>query len=384
AWRLNSRTVVRSAFGVFFGRDENMGIGRRPTNNPPYVALNTYGPDPNYAPIALAIGFPDDALDLDKLSAPAVVSFLRHAPTPYVQQWNFNLQRELPGGLVLQLAYIGSSAHALYSPDQINSPQPGSGAIQPRRPFPQFGALTWYVPLVSSNYSSFQATAERRFARGFGLLAAYTWAHSIDNGASNADRDDWAPQNPADYRAERGSSNFDIRHRFSLSSVWQLPFGKSRRFLGTGPAAAIAGGWQLSGIVSAQTGLPFTPRLPTDTAGTGTPIRPNRIQSGVAATPTVQSWFDTSAFVSPPPYAYGNSGRNILSGPGFRNVDLGLSRLFRLGERVRLEFRAEAFNLFNTPQLGSPNPVLTFNTTGAISTVTNPQREIQLALRLRF
>jgi hypothetical protein len=384
AWRLNSRTVIRSAFGVFFGRDENMGIGRRPTNNPPYVALNTYGPDSVHAPIVLATGFPEGALDPGKLTAPAVVSFLRHAPTPYVQQWNFNLQRELPGGFVLQLAYIGSSAHALYSPNQINTPPPGPGAIQSRRPFPQFGTLTWYVPLVSSNYSSFQATAERRFARGFGLLAAYTWSHSIDNGSSNADRDDLAPQNPADYHAERGSSNFDIRHRLSVSSVWQLPFGKAHRFLRTGSAAAVAGGWQFSGILSAQTGLPFTPRLPIDTANTGTPTHPNRIGSGVAANPTVQSWFDQSAFVLPPKYTWGNSGRNIGRGPGFRNVDLGLSRLFRLRERVWLEFRAEAFNLFNTPQLGSPIPTLFVPTTGAIFTVTNPQRELQLALRLRF
>jgi hypothetical protein len=284
----------------------------------------------------------------------------------------------------MQLAYVGSSSHDLYFPNQVDSPIPGPGSVQARRPIPGYSAIYAYAPLVSSNYNSFQAQLERRFAAGFSILAAYTWSHSIDNGSSQADKDNFAPQNPFDFHSERGPSNFDLRQRFVASSVWELPFGRGRHFLRSGIGSAVLGGWQMTGIFSQQTGLPFTPVLSFDPTNTGTTARPNRIASGVAAHPTVQAWFDASAFTTPAAYTFGNSGRNILRGPGFHNIDLGISRFFRITERFNLEFRSEAFNLFNTPQLGLPNATLGVSSTGTISSVVNPQREIQLAMRLRF
>ena len=387
AYQLTPKTVIRAAAGIFYGRDENVPIARRPTNNPPYFIQTNYTSDQIDPSIVLSQGFPSNALDPSTVQTPAVNSYLKHSPTPYVQQWNFNLQREVGAGFLAQLAYVGSSSHDLYYPDQIDQPSPGPGKVQARRPFPQYSALYVYAPFVSSNYESLQAQLERRLSNGLSLLAAYTYSHSIDNGPSQTDNVS-APQNALDFSAERGSSNFDIRHRFVLSEVYELPFGKGKRYLnGSRIANQIAGGWQISGIFSAQTGLPFTPILSYDPTNTGiTSARPNRLGNG--ALPSAQrgpnDWFDLAAFVAPPAYAYGNSGRDILTGPGFRNINLSLSRLIALSERFHLEFRAEAFNLFNTPELGLPNATLGQTTTGVISTVVNPQRELQFALRLAF
>jgi hypothetical protein len=282
---------------------------------------------------------------------------------------------------------VGSSSHDLYYPAQIDQPSPGPGSVQARRPLANYGAVYAYAPFVSSNYESLQAQLERRFSHGLSLLAAYTYAHSIDNGSSQVDLGVAAPQNALNFKAERGNSNFDIRHRLVVSSVYELPFGKGKPFLNSSRVAGLlVGGWQLTGIFSAQTGLPFTPVLSFDPTNTGTTARPNRIANGALASGqrSPQSWFDSSAFLSPAAYAFGNSGRNILNGPGFHNIDLGLSRFINLTERWNLEFRAEAFNLFNTPEFGLPNATLGVATTGTISTVINPQREIQLALRLAF
>jgi hypothetical protein len=387
AYQLTPKTVIRAAAGIFYGRDENVPIARRPTNNPPSFIQTNYTSDQIDPSIVLSQGFPSNALDPATVQTPAVNSYLKHSPTPYVQQWNFNIQREVGAGLLAQIAYVGSSSHDLYYPDQIDQPSPGPGKVQARRPFPQYSALYEYAPFVSSNYESLQAQLERRLSNGLSLLAAYTFSHSIDNGPSQTDNVS-APQNALNFSAERGNSNFDIRHRFVFSGVYELPFGKGKRYLnGSRVANQIAGGWQISGIFSAQTGLPFTPILSYDPTNTGiTSARPNRAASGVL--PSTQrganDWFNLAAFIAPPVYTYGNSGRDILSGAGFRNIDLSLSRLIAFSERFHLEFRAEAFNLFNTPELGLPNATLGQTTTGVISTVVNPQRELQFALRLAF
>jgi Carboxypeptidase regulatory-like domain/TonB dependent receptor len=387
AYQLTPKTVVRAAAGIFYGRDENVPVARRPTNNPPYFIQTTYTSDQIDPDVILSQGFPSNALSPATVTNPSVNSYLRHSPTPYVEQWNFNIQQEVGAGLVAQVAYVGSSSHDLYYPNQIDQPTPGPGTIQARRPLSAYSAVYAYAPLVSASYESLQAQLERRFAKGLSLLAAYTYGHSIDNGSSQVDANVPAPQNAYNFSAERGSSNFDVRQRFVLSSVYELPFGKGKPFLNHSRIGnAVAGGWQLMGIFTAQAGLPFTPVLNFDSTNTGTTARPNRIGSGSlpASEQGPQNWFNEAAFVSPTAYTFGNSGRNILTGPGLRNLDLGLSRFVSITERTNLEFRAEAFNLFNTPQFGLPNATLGVATAGAISTVVNPQRELQLALRLAF
>jgi hypothetical protein len=256
-----------------------------------------------------------------------------------------------------------------------------------RQPLPQYSAVYSIGPYVSGNYESLQAQLERRFSKGLGILAAYTWGHAIDNGPSSAADDgyDPGPQNPNNLAAGRGNAGYDVRNRFAFSTIYELPFGKGKPLVNNNRLGeTILGGWQLTGIFTAQSGLPITPILSYDPTNTGIIAYANRIASGVLSNPTVQHWFDGSAFVAPSGANYGNSGRNILSGPGFHNLDLGLSRRVSVTEGIGLEIRAEAFNLLNTPQFGFPNNVVGVANTGAISTVINPQREIQLALRLAF
>lgn len=388
AFKARPKTVIRAAAGIFYGRDENVPVARRPTNNPPYYILSSFTTDQIDPSIILSQGFPSNALDPTKVKNPTVNSYLRHSPTPYVQQWNFNVQQELPAGLVAQVAYVGSSSHDLYYPANINQPSPAAGAVQLRRPIQGYSAIYAYAPFVSANYEGLQAQLERRFQKGLTFLAAYTYSHSIDNGPSQADNGvgDSGPQNSLNFAAERANSNFDVRQRFVASTVYELPFGRGKRFLSQSRLGrGVAGGWQLSGILSLQTGLPFTPVLSFDPTNTGTTARPNRIASGVLSSGQGPlRWFDPTAFVAPATFTFGNSGRNILRGPGQRNIDVGLARSISIRERVGLEFRAEAFNLFNTPQFGLPNATLGVATTGVISTVVNPQRELQLALRLSF
>jgi hypothetical protein len=211
------------------------------------------------------------------------------------------------------------------------------------------------------------------------VLGAYTWSHAIDN--DNSSRED-----AYNLALEQASSSFDIRQRFVLSSVYELPFGRGKAFLSNSRIGNIvAGGWQLSGIFTKQTGLPFTPVENVDASNTGTTERPNRLGSGILATgQSINDWFNLADFVAPAAYTFGNSGRNILRGPGLTNLDLGLSRVVPIRERFRVEFRAEAFNLLNTPQFGLPNATLGTATAGTITTTVNSQRELQLALRLAF
>jgi hypothetical protein len=338
----------------------------------------TYTTDQIDSNLTLEQGFPSNALDPNATAHPTVNSFLQHSPTPRVNEWNFTIQRELGAGFTLQAAYVGSNAHALYTSLNVNQPLPGPGNVQARRPLTAYTAINQYGPWINSNYNSLQTQVERKFSNGVTLLAAYTYAHSID--------DDGTHQNSYDLASDKGNSSFDLRHRFVLSSVYELPFGKSKEFLSSSKlGSAILGGWQLSGIFSTQSGLPFTVTTSVDNSNTGTTERANTIGNGLLSTEqSVTRWFNTVDFTTPPQYTFGNSGRNILRAPNQTNLDLGLSRWIPIRERLRLEFRAEAFNLFNTPQLGLPNAVVGTSTFGQITTTVNAQRQLQFALRLAF
>jgi hypothetical protein len=379
AYKIDSKTVIRAAAGVFYGRDENLGVAGRPTNNPPYFVTTTYTSDQIDPNIILSQGFPANALTPGSQSTPTVNSFPKFAPTPYVQQWNLSLQREFWGGFTGQVSYVGSSSHDLYLQNNINQPLPGPGSIQLRRPLTAYSAINAYGPYVSAHYESLQSQLERRFNKGLTLLAAYTWSHSIDN-------DNNSRENAYNLSLEQASSNFDLRQRFVLSSVYALPFGKGKAFLNNSRFANIvAGGWQLSGIFTRQTGLPFTPVESVDASNTGTTERPNRVgTAALASGQSINNWFNVAAFTAPAAYTFGNSGRNILAGPGLTNLDLGLSRVIPIREQFHIEFRAETFNLLNTPQFGLPNATLGTSTVGTITTTVNSQRELQFALRFAF
>jgi len=388
AYQITPKTVLRSGFGVFYGRtDENLGISSRPTNNPPYFLRSIDTSDQIHTLMTLAGGIPPNLLNPNDVINSNVNSWPIHMPLPYTYEWNLNIQRELGKGFTAQLGYVGSSSHDLYVDPNFNQPQPGPGSIASREPFPQYSQILAYLPLDRSNYNSMIVQIERRFRSGFSFLSSYTWSHSLDYGGQVSDSLDYGPQNPYNWTSNYGNSNFDVRQRLATSYIYELPLGRGKTWLNEpGIGRIILGGWQLSGVVAVQTGLPFTPILGYDPTNTGTTARPN-VVAGASLYPANQGpndWYNNAAFVAPAEYTYGNAGRNIIRGPGLHNSDIGLQRAATFRERFTLLFSAQAFNMFNTPQFGLPKNTVGTSTTGVITTVATPERQFQLGLHLAF
>ncbi len=219
--------------------------------------------------------------------------------------------------------------------------------------------------------------AEVRFWHGLSFLSSYAFAKSIDNLSS--DVQGFSAQDPNNNNGEKGVSDYDVKHRWVTSFNYQLPFGQSQNRW----VSRLAGGWEVGSIFTVQSGLPFTPSISTDQANTGTSLRPNRLASGTLSDPTIRRWFDVSAFAAPALYTYGNSGRNILYGPGFFNWDAVLMRNFAIRERLRLQFRGEFFNATNSPAFGNPVTNIQAATAGQILSAGEP-RDVQVALKLIF
>jgi hypothetical protein len=263
------------------------------------------------------------------------------------------------------------------------------------RPNPRFDDIDLLESRANSNYNALQARFEQRLSHGFSGLISYTWSKSIDD-ASNfftSAGDPNFPQNSYNVRAERGRSNFDVRQRLSVSYSYLLPFGKGRAFLtNSGLATTLLSGWETFGIITLQTGRPFTVALLSeiDNSGTGRSIlgfgandRPNVVGDPNISNPSPSRWFNTSAFAFPPPGTFGNAGRNILDGPGYQNVNASLVKNTALTEGVTLQFRTEFFNLFNHPNFNLPDNFLGSPTFGVISSARDP-RHIQFGLKLLF
>ena len=241
--------------------------------------------------------------------------------------------------------------------------------------------------------NSLQITYLYRLSSELDFQGAYTYAHSIDNSSGNTNA--VAIQNPANLDLYRGNSDFDVRQNLVLSWSYQLPFGRSKKFASNahGVLQTAIGGWRLNSIDTFQTGSPFTPVMTTSLLNAGSAVQwPNRIGSGTLPNPTIHEWFNPGAFVSPGNYIYGNSGRNILFGPGTTEFDLSLFKEFALNESAsrRLEFRAEAFNVLNTPEFNDPSASIGNAAVGTITSAGAPllfqrtSREVQLALKLYF
>jgi hypothetical protein len=390
AYRLGARTVIRSGFGVMYSPDPGLTLGN---GNPPFSGSVAFTNDGGNFTGArrLAQGFDRPAGVVFSALGAALVGQDAAMRTPYATEWNFNVEHELPAQVLITAAYVGTSGKKLLLEPNLNQARPGPGAVAARRPFPLYGDVTWNQGVNSSIYNSLQLSAQKRLAHGVQFLASYTWAHAIDSGGFVGGRQDFL-----DLAAERANSDTDVRHRFVLSGFWQLPFGRGREFGHSIPRALdlIAGGWQLNTIMSLYTGLWFTPNSAVNTLnGSGTQ-RADRVSNGNLPSDqrTLQHWFDTSAFRTPAQYVFGNAGRDILAGPGTHQLDLALAKSFVLTEKTRrsLEFRAEAFNVSNTPQFNNPGASIGSATAGVISAAGSPQtfqrtsRQVQMGMKLYF
>ena len=396
AYAPGSRTVIRAGYGIGFV--DPLGSGSVLNSNEfniPFYFRNNITLFPFTAPTyTLSSMLP--ALVVPSPSAPT--GDQRYLPpndrNQYSQTWSLSVQKGLSRSLLFETAYVGTSGNRLLMTSNINTAPPGATNPATRQPFgPSLGQVVEISNSAHSIYHGLQSKLEKRFSNGLYFLGSYTWSKSIDN-QSNGTDDSAAsgqyPQNPNNAALDRGLSSFDRTHRFVGSAVWEIPFGRSGH--GASGAAevsrAILGGWQLSGIFGAQTGSPFSVLMPCAAINSqGNNCRPNVIGSGALPSDqrSIAEWFNTAAFVTPSPQAYGDAGRNILRGPGSTNIDMALSRSFQWSgtETRRLQIRSEFFNALNHTNFGLP---VHSTDSPALGTITSaaPARVIQLGARLEF
>ncbi len=391
AWTLGGegRTVLRGGYGVYYDQS-GLAPGEALYFNSPYFDFNLFFPLPGL-PLTLDNPFPSFFPFALPDSALAIQRDLR---TAYMQHWNLNVQQQLGRSRVLEVAYVGSKGTKLLSARDINQGQPNAlGFVL--RPVPQFDDINILESRANSNYHSLQARFQQRLSEGLSMLASYTWSKSIDD-ASNfftSAGDPNFPQDSFNTRAERGRSNFDVRHRLSVSYSYELPFGRGRAFLSdNGWLSTVLSGWETYGIVTLQTGRPFTVALLSDIDNSGTGRsglgfgandRPNVIGNPALQNPNPEQWFNTAAFAFAPRGTFGNAGRNILDGPGYENINASLVKNTALSERFNLQLRAEVFNLFNHPNFNLPDNFLGSPTFGRITSAREP-RHIQFGVKLLF
>jgi hypothetical protein len=316
---------------------------------------------------------------------PTVFGHAYSNETPHMHTWQVSYARQITNTLMGEVAYVGSKGVNLIWGGNINEVQPGPGSQASRRliqPLSNVSTINYFNPTNSSSYNSLQAKLDKRFSNGLQFLAAYTFGKSLDYAGAPASGGGAVgnAQSVTLFDQSRGPSGFDVKHRFVLSWVWALPFGEGHAIADGGLLKPILENWQFSGIVTLSTGRPFTVFLNTG-VNNGAPSWPNRIGDGRLDNPTVDQWFDPTAFVAPPPNTYGTSGRGVLYAPGTQTVDVSLSRTFPIS-MFRLQFRADAFNLFNTPQFGFPNANIGSPTVGRITSTIADNRSMQFALKL--
>jgi hypothetical protein len=418
AYKIDEKTVVRGAAGIFFANPFPAGTLGYPLNPPfgvaTYVQAPATGPispitnQPVVAVTDIESGFPSYLLqDFD----PTTLQLFLYTPNPKMpttNNWNLAVQRELPFDTTLEVAYAGSASSHVNAGVDVNQPYPTTdpnASAASRRPLPNFGILASVDTAAHGNYNSFQTKFEKRYSNGLTMLAAYTWSHSIDDapssitlgtGGNSGNVYDFY-RNPRDPSLDKGDSYFDIRHRFTFNALYELPFGRGRMFGGNmnGVMNQLVGGWQIGGIAQHQTGYHFSVTTYNDPsnsdiysyAGAAYPDvigNVNDFSGCPGGHKSINCWFNPNAFGPSAPGQFGNEPRNLIVGPSLTNVDFSTLKNFPIKERMNVQFRAEFFNVANHPNFSLPgNSVESGNFGQVTNTVGNP-REIQLALRFQY
>jgi len=430
AYQPQSKFVVRSAFGIYFNARENLGDFVDKGENYPYdieqnfprasCALNNCPSDGIYLPTGIPAGNPG-------LASPTVTGWQQHQQTEYTMSQNLTVEYAIDSKTSFTLGYVGTEARHLpivEFGDQSTELLPPGLNDQPYEPWP---ALNGNVRLITDNaiasYNSLQAKIERHYANGLSFLSTYTWSHSLDDDREPLpDNNDGGNRNTNIFGPGIDYSNslFDIRQRFIFTGTYDLPFGTGRTWLNQkGPMNYLVGGWSATALFRTQDGTPFQVGSNTPTVnGAGADPYLIRSQFGAGGSPnatnptitcpgkvrTLANWYNPCAFADPPlgntvtapisgaanilPYLGGP--RSQISGPGFERVDMTVTKNFHTFERQYLQFRADAFNLFNTPSWGTPSQTGTSSLGGLITgnrslgSYTPDPRFFQLALKYYF
>jgi hypothetical protein len=374
AYRIDEKTVIRAGYGLNydplpFSRPLRGFYPLTINNN--YSPLNSFsvanlGSASSFTPSTLANGIPPVVgPDLSTGIVPLDPTASERSPGSfitrgYIQSYNFTLERQLPGAVVMSAGYVGQHTVHILADQDLNAGFPGSGtALLPQANIGRTTSTDYWNGYLSAEYSSLQVAFNRQFSNGLMLKGAYTYSHAIDY----TDDDGWAGVNynwgPA-FQRNRSSAGFDQRHVFQLGWVYELPFGPGKKLVNSGIGSKVLGGWQFSGIESCYTGLPFTVTAPDGNLNdNGSNMQ--TAEQLVTNVPRLggigpgQPYYDPAAFAPvTAALTFGNSGRNSLVGPGIWNTDMTISRTFPIREKLKFEFRTEFYNLPNTSHFGGP------------------------------
>jgi hypothetical protein len=399
----SKKTVVRAGFGTYYALLDNLSyrLDQVAPFNTVYavksISFSQIAPDATYAG--------------SKVIPSGVQPDLR---TPTVESWSLKVEQQITPSTSVGVSYIGSHGyHELLSVD-ANLPAP---TICPASPCPAgYPAGTLYYPTNAnlqnnavwntthwfsqgiSSYNGLEVDVNRRLARGLQFRGVYTFSKALDDGdnmnTSVATNSAAFVANPLDPKADYGPASFDVRHAGVINATYELPFGRGQNSDGSPWVGRLLGNWQVSGIETLQSGLPFTPQLsynPSNDGDTRNPVRPsiNPTFTGPVILGGANQYFNPNAFIQPLPGTYGNVGRNTLQAPGLVSTDIAVARKFSLSERLNLQFRAEIFNLFNHTNFNAPNPVVyaaatggPSPTAGVITSTTTTSRQVQFGLKL--
>ncbi len=382
AYKVSDKTVVRGAYGIFY-QPEPYNQFVFLSINPPFISfynrfnnLSNYQSWDWYHPTA---GLPPGGIQFTYIPADSV--------TPFLQSWSLGVQREIAGN-VIDITYVGNKDSHLWARTWPNQPPPGPGDIESRRPYTNVSTIAGNEPIGSGSYNGLQIRAQRRYTKGLAFIASYTLGKALTD-TQLAETGAFVPdlQNNYDRGANRGLFSADARQRFTMSALYELPFGHGERW-GNDSSRLVngfIGGWQLGGIWTLQSGQPLTVTLPYDNPNVGEGAKlPDRIGDPNNGPQTVEKFFNTEAFAAPAQYTFGNAGIGTVTGPGINSVDLSLVKNLRITNSMRLQFRVEAFNAFNHLIMGDPvtefgNPLF-----GQVTSTRLDNRELQFALRLEF
>jgi hypothetical protein len=391
----DGKTVVRGGVGVFWNFTPG-GTSSSKAQNPPFLQSTALRNGTFGLNLKVSDGLPPPpGVDPNRVPAGSTRSvFDVNFRDAYSTNFNINVQRQIGQNYLLEIAYVGSRARQMLVKTNENQAPPVLGVTNPNinRPFfaidPALGDLGTVSSTGFMNYNGLLVKFQRRFANGFSFMNSYTYGLAIDLASDNDGG--VALTNTYNPGYNRGPADYDVKHTFVSNWIYALPFAKESKW----------GGWQVSGILYARTGRALTITQSQAVLSTGSNAsqqqnnRPNRIGNGQSSNPTINQWFDATAFqiVPEPTATYGNAGRNIMRGPGYFDVDMNLAKLTKFG-RVEHELRIEAFNVFNHPAFADPGTTLGTSTFGVISAMlANPacatcgttERQIQLSMKLKF
>ncbi|MEX2264932.1 MAG: carboxypeptidase-like regulatory domain-containing protein [Bryobacteraceae bacterium] len=388
AWSPTPKWTVRTGGGIFYSQDagtpkldpsRNLAGYRFDEMNPDFPDLNWNQP------------FRDLTAGV-QVNTPAVLGNQHQRRTPYAIQYLLNVQRELMTDTVIEIGYLGSVSRKLEQYRSFNYAEPApTGSIASRVPYPEFGRVFLVDPVGLGNYNSFAAKFQRRFSGGLTYLASYTWSKSIDTLSAIRQHagDALFAQDEFCIQCDRALSSYDARQRLVTSALYELPFGKGKRFAsGSRVVNAMLGGWQVGSIVTLQSGFPLNVFAGRDQCNCG--HQSDRVDATGQATDLQRGsqdperFFNTSAYALQPFGSFGSTGRNTVMGPGIISWDFSTVKNFVFAESKRLEFRFEAFNFPNHPNWGPPNTTFLSPDFGKVRSTRTSMRELQFGLKLNF